>query len=450
MLCRIEKSRIRGWVNRPPSNKSYTHRAIFIASLARSSGESRIENILLSDDTMATIDACGSFGADIGVEDKSLAIVRSPINLDTNVPKIDTKNSGTTIRIAAGIAGLFSDEITLTGDSSLQKRPMQPLLDALSSLGAVCSSVDGKPPIKIRGKITGGDVTIPGDLSSQFISALLIVAPLTDRGIGICITGNLVSKPYLDATISTMRKFGVSVQTVIPYKMYRVAPQAYKATTFEVPADFSSLALLLSAAALNGSIAIKGAISDLPQGDEMFIDILVQLGVDITVGDDEIHVRSSIEQRLHGGRFDLSNSPDLLPPLAILALRSSEPIEIVNVGHARFKETDRIAILSRELTKLGVGVEERSDGLLLIPPDSHASSTPSPSPSPSPAPSPAPPSTDEEIVLDSENDHRLFMAFCIAATYVGGCTVTNPESVAVSYPGFVDVLKGLGAKITLV
>ena len=221
MKCKVEKSKISGQIVCPP-NKSYTHRAIFLASLAGKN--STVENVLLSADTIATIDTCKKFGAEIEVKDSSI-IVKNPIKIGTKVPEINTENSGTTMRIASGIASLFSEEITLTGDSSLQKRPMQPLLDALSSIGAKCNSTDGKPPIKIKGKIVGGEVKIPGNFSSQFVSALLICAPLTENGINLIIEGNLVSKPYLDATIATMRKFGVVVQTLIPYKRYNISPQ---------------------------------------------------------------------------------------------------------------------------------------------------------------------------------------------------------------------------------
>ena len=271
MKCEVEKSQISGTIV-CPANKSYTHRAIFLASLAGKN--SIVDNILLSADTLATIEACKKFGAEIEMKNSSI-IVKNPIKIGTNVPEINAENSGTTIRIAAGIASLFPDEITLTGDSSLQKRPMQSLLDALSSMGAQCQSIDGKPPIKIKGKILGGNVTIPGNFSSQFISSLLICAPLTEKGINLTIEENLVSKPYLDATIAVMRSFGVSVQTLIPYKRYGISPQIYKETTFVVPIDFSSLALLLSAGVLNGEkIIIKGSIGNLPQGDEAFIDIL--------------------------------------------------------------------------------------------------------------------------------------------------------------------------------
>ena len=420
MNCKIEKSKISGEIMCPP-NKSYTHRAIFLASLA--GNNSKVENVLFSADTNATIDACKKFGAEIEIENSSI-IVKNPIKLGTNVPEIDAENSGTTIRIASGIASLFSDEITLTGDSSLQKRPMLPLLDALSSIGAKCSSVDGKPPIKIKGKISGGTVTIPGNFSSQFISALLICGPLTEKGINLTIDGNLVSKPYLDATIATMRKFGVSVQTLIPYKKYNIPPQVYKNTTFTVPIDFSSLALLLSAAVLNGEeVTIIGDIGNLPQGDEVFIDILEQLGVTVSISDEKIRIKSP--EKLKGGRFDLSNSPDLLPPLAILALKTSNALEIVNVKHARLKETDRIAILSRELVKIGIKVKEKEDGLILDVPEKLQSAE-----------------------LDSENDHRLFMAFCIAGMFIGDCYVTDPQSVSVSYPEFIAEMNSHGAKIT--
>ncbi len=421
MNCKIEKSKISGSIVCPP-NKSYTHRAIFLASLA--GNNSRVDNVLLSADTIATIEACKKFGAEIEIENLSI-IVKNPIKLGTNVPEINTENSGTTIRIASGIASLFSEEIILTGDSSLQKRPMQHLLDALSSIGAQCNSTDGKPPIKIKGKILGGDVTIPGNFSSQFISALLICGPLTEKGINLTIEGNLVSKPYLDATIASMRKFGVSVQTLIPYKKYNITPQVYKSTTFTVPIDFSSLALLLAAAALNGEeIIIKGNIGNLPQGDEAFIDIIEQLGVTVNISDEEIKIKSP--EKLKGGKFDLSNSPDLLPPLAILALKTSAPLEIVNVKHARLKETDRIAIISRELVKLGIKIQEKDDGLIL--------------------------ESSEKLngaELNSENDHRLFMAFCIAGMFVGDCNVTDPESVKVSYPNFVEEITRLGANIQI-
>ena len=422
MNCKVEKSKIKGIID-CPSNKSYTHRGIFLASLA--GNNSKVDNVLFSADTKATIEACKKFGAIIEIKESSI-IVKESINLASKVSEINTENSGTTIRIAIGIASLFSKEITLTGDESLQKRPMQPLLDALSSIGAKCSSTDGKPPVKIQGSVLGGEIIIPGNLSSQFISSLLITAPLTKNGINLTIEGDLVSKPYLDATIATMRKFGVSVQTLIPYKKYNITPQIYKNTTFNVPIDFSSLALLLSFTVLNGEdIVIKGSMGNLPQGDEAFIDFLEQLGVSVIIDNNEIKIKSP--EKLRGGKFDLRNSPDLLPPLAILSLITSKPTEIVNVKHARLKETDRIAIIARELPKIGIIVEEKEDGLIL---KSSGNLT--------------------GAKLNSENDHRLFMAFCIAGTFIGNCVVTDSKSVEVSYPNFIEEMNRLGAKIEII
>jgi 3-phosphoshikimate 1-carboxyvinyltransferase len=403
MNCKVEKSKISGHI-KCPANKSYSHRAIFLASLA--GNNSKIDNVLFSADTIATIETCRKFGAEIEELNTSI-IVKKPINTNKIVPEIDAKNSGTTIRIASG------------------KRPMQPLLDALESIGAKCISTNGMPPIKITGKILGGDVSIPGNFSSQFISALLICSPLTEKGINLVIEGNLVSKPYLDATIATMKNFGVTVQTLIPYKRYNIKPQVYKPSIFTVPIDFSSLALLLSASVLNGeNVVIHGKMGNLPQGDEVFIDILEQLGVTVSIKEDEITIQSP--ERLNGGRFDLSNSPDLLPPLAILALKTTNSIEITNVKHARLKETDRISILARELVKIGIRVQEKEDGLILESPKELRRAT-----------------------LNSENDHRLFMAFCIVGMYVGNCVVTDHESVAVSYPDFIKEMNKMGAKILI-
>lgn len=420
MNCRVKKTKISGTLVCPP-NKSYTHRAIFLASLA--DGKSIIKNVLYSRDTNATISACKNFGATIIKDNSSLTI--TGIKKIKSASEIDASNSGTTIRIASAIAALAEGKTILSGDESLRQRPMQPILDALESIGARCSSANGKPPLSITGKVNGGEVTIPGNISSQFVSALMIIGPLSEKGIVLNIDGDLVSKPYLDATIASMEKFGVAIKTGKPYKSYVTSPQKYKPTTFTVPSDFSSLAILLSAAILLGdNITIKTTVEDLPQADKTILDIVKRLGAKIDFDKDNLTVKS--QELLKGGKFDLNDSPDLLPPLAILSLKSSKPIHIFNVKHARYKETDRIAILARELKKLGVKVEEKEDGLVLESPDKLQAAD-----------------------LNSENDHRLFMAFCIAGMYVGNCTVSNPESIDVSYPDFISDLKKVGGKIEL-
>lgn len=418
MSCKVSKSELSGNIS-CPTNKSYTHRAVFLASLA--DGQSKVENVLRSADTNATILACQNFGAQIIDQDTTLEIKNEKNSIQP--AKIDVGNSGTTIRIATAIAGLCDGKSTLTGDSSIQKRPMQPLLDALESIGAKCSSNDGCPPITINGIIQGGKIKIPGNISSQFISAILLVAPLTEKGIELEIEGELVSKPYLNATIATMKKFGVNVETISEYKKYLISKQRYHATNFIVPSDFSSLALLLSAAVIVGKkLSVNVEIEDLPQGDKEFLNILKKLGVTVEIKEKSISI--DCPKQLEGGRFDLSNTPDLLPPLSILILKSKNPIEIFNVKHARYKETDRIKILCRELKKIGLKIEEREDGMILESSE-----------------------TLQSADFDSESDHRLFMAFCIVGMFLGECTVSNPESVSVSYPNFISEINRVGGKI---
>ena len=184
------------------------------------------------------------------------------------------------------------------------------------------------------------------------------------------------------------------------------------------------MALLLSAAVLLGeNMVIDASLGDLPQGDREILSYLERLGVKISVGEKITIVSPKL---LNGGRFDLSNNPDLLPPMAILALKTSKPIEIYNVKHARFKETDRIAILAKELAKIGIVVTEKEDGLIL-----------------------ESPKVLKSAELESADDHRLFMAFSIAGMFVGDCTVTDPDSVDVSYPTFVEDMKKLGANIII-
>ena len=417
MNCKIQKSKLNGTVVCPP-NKSYTHRAIFLAAL--SDGKSIVKKILRSNDTLATISACRGFGIEVEeMEDK--VTINNTIDSTVANSIINAENSGTTIRIAIAIAALSGGNTTLTGDESLRKRPMQPILDSLETMGVKTESDDGKPPIHINGKIEGNEITIKGNISSQFISALLIIAPRLPEGLTINVDGELVSKPYVDLTIAIMKKFGVQVETEEKYKKYHVIHQIYKPTTFSIPSDFSNLALLLAANVLLGDgLKIEINLGDMPQGDEAIVDILEKLGVNVTLEDDIITTKSPI--LLNGGKFDLSNTPDLLPAIAILALKSEKPIELFNVKHARYKETDRIAIMSRELKKIGLDVEEKEDGMILRKTEDVHSAE-----------------------LNSENDHRLFMAFSIAGMYVGECTVSDPDSVKVSYPEFISDMKNVGA-----
>lgn len=419
----VKRSIISGTIRCPPS-KSYTHRAIAIASLAK--GESTITNALLARDTLATVNACKTLGSQLSVTDKKVT-VSGRNKFDAGVREINAENSGTTIRIMIAMSALVEDgRTTLTGDESLRKRPMQPLLDALKKLGVDCTSTNGMPPVVVKGGgIRGGSTEIHGDVSSQYISALLISCIYADKEVEISIQGEQVSKPYIDATLATMERFGVKAENNY-YSNYKIKCQEYKPAKFDVPSDFSSAAMMLAAGALAGNITVEGLNFELPQADAKIVDILHDMGVHIKMDRSKGTVSVEAPEKLEGDRFNLRNTPDLLPVVSVLALKAKKKVTINGVAHARVKETDRIANIARELKKLGAEVEEFDDGLSIQVTDKL-----------------------KNAKLDAYNDHRLFMAFSIASLLTDKCVVDGLESVDVSYPTFVDDLRRLGADITV-
>ncbi|MCP8323026.1 MAG: 3-phosphoshikimate 1-carboxyvinyltransferase [Candidatus Methylarchaceae archaeon HK02M2] len=423
---KIFPSELNGNVYTPPS-KSYTHRSIILSSLT--SGRSIVKNALISRDTLASIKACSAFGAFIDHKNNDLKIKGNP-DLTTPENVINVENSGTTMRFITSIASLAPEGYSIiTGDGSIRSRPMQPLLSALWSLGVDCfsSRKNGLPPIIVKGGgIQGGETTIKGDISSQFISSLLVATPKAKSPTSIIVRGKTVSRPYIDATLTMMKLFGVDI-SYEDYRKYTIpSNQEYHCVGFKVPGDFSSASLLMACALLAGKkVTIKNLNFNLPQADMRIVDILEKMGADYSIDRSKGTITLSKGYNLKGGEFDLSDSPDLLPVLSVVALKCREKTFIKGVEHARFKETDRISILANELRKFGVDIQELRDGMLI--------------------------QGSEELKscsLDAHDDHRLFMAFCAASMASSGpCTVEGVESVDVSYPDFIRDMKSLGAKI---
>lgn len=422
---RVFPSELHGTVE-VPSSKSYTHRALILSSLA--DGSSKVNKPLLSRDTMATINACRALGAIIKSTGEDLE-VEGCTSLRVPEDVINVENSGTTIRFMTAVVSLVPEGFTvLTGDESIRSRPMQPLLSSLSQLGVQCHSTrrEGLPPIIVKGGgIDGGETSIKGDVSSQFISALLISTPMAKSQTTIHVEGRMVSMPYVDATLKMMELFGGRIIGE-DHRRYLIPPrQEYTPHTFDVPGDFSSSALLMACALLaGGRVIIKGLDFSLPQADARIVDIVREMGADVHVDASKGELAIEGGKPLRGGEFDLSTSPDLLPVMAVLALRADEKVVIRGVEHARFKETDRIAVLAKELQKLGAHVVELKDGLIIEGKGLRGCS------------------------LNSHGDHRLFMAFCAAAMASDEpCVVEGLESVDVSYPNFIEDLTKLGARI---
>jgi len=418
----VRRSSISGSVTCPPS-KSYTHRAIAIASLAV--GESTVTNPLLARDTIATIDACKILGSDLK-QNASVIKINGKNEFPAGDREINAENSGTTIRVATAMSALVqSGRTTLTGDESLRKRPMQPLLDALKQLGVDCGSLaNGTPPVVVKGGgIKGGYAKIIGDVSSQFISALLISCTYAEKDVEIEVESEQVSKPYIDATLATMQRFGVRIENNY-YTNYHVRTQRYRPASFDVPNDFSSAAMMLAAGAIAGEITVKGLNFELPQADAKIVDILHDMGVSVKLDRSRGTVSVSASEKLEGDTFNLNNTPDLLPVVSVLALKAKGNVTIKGVAHTRIKETDRITNIAREFKKLGAEIEEFEDGLSIKVSDKLKNAR-----------------------LDAYNDHRLFMAFCIASLLTDKCMVDGLESVDVSYPDFIGDFRKLGVDI---
>ena len=426
----INKSFLEGNVKCPPS-KSYTHRAIAIASLAE--GKSTISNPLISRDTIATISGCKMLGIKIEKANENVNCIEIVGRNQFETPKdiINAENSGTTIRILTSMAALVKNGYTiLTGDESLKTRPMKPLISALNQLGvqAFSSNEKNTPPLIVKGGgIKGGLVSIEGSISSQFISSLLIscIYGLTD--VEIRVKGKQVSIPYINSTIETMKKFGVAIKHDKEYLNYFITNTRYQPTDFTIPGDFSSASLIIAAGVLcGGKISIKGLNFHYPQGDMEIIDIVRKMGGKITVNKEKGEVDVYGSNSLDGIECNLVDCPDLLPAVSIISLKSRKPVRIFGISHARFKETDRISIITKELRKMGVDISEKEDELLLNPVRRL-----------------------KNVEFDSHNDHRLFMAFTIASMLTNKSTVRGAESIDVSYPAFIHEIKRLGANVNL-
>lgn len=411
-------ARAEGSVAAPPS-KSYTHRAFVVAGLAE--GSSEVRSYLLAEDTLATIAGMRSFGAGIEEHNGTALVVGTGGRLSTPAGELDCGNSGTTLRLLTGVAAL-DGEVVLTGDASLRRRPIQPLLEALRMLGIRAESVfnNGCPPVRVRGStLRGGIARIRGDVSSQFISSLLIVAPYAEEDVEVVLTSPLKSKPYVDMTLEVMRSFGAEVEN-LAYHSFRVsAGGGYRGRGYTVEGDYSSASYFLALAALTGGeVRVENLNPHSKQGDRAILEILRRMGARVVTGNGWVRVSGG---ELRGVEVDLGDTPDLLPTVAALAVKARGETVVENVEHARYKESDRIASCSREFAKFGAEIEERPDGILVRGVEE-----------------------PKAAEVHSHGDHRLAMALSIAALAARGTSVVHgAECAAISFPGFFEALSRL-------
>ncbi|MFB3765575.1 MAG: 3-phosphoshikimate 1-carboxyvinyltransferase [Methanotrichaceae archaeon] len=419
MIASVERSDISGEVYAPPS-KSYTHRAILITALGPGG---TVLRPLISADTRATIAASEAFGAKVSLnEDINIQGVSDKPQTPEDV--INVLNSGTTLRFCSAVAAL-TDGAVLTGDASIRSRPNGPLLSALNDLGAAAFSIrkNGKAPLVVQGKIKGGVARLNGGVSSQFLSALLIAAPLAEGDSRIIIDGELKSRPYAEITLDMLRDGGVHVDAQAQ-EFFVPGNQMYNLRGYTIPGDFSSASYpLAAAAATGGEVTVKGILPS-RQGDSAIIDILAKMGAEVSWD------RESGDLKIKGGKLkginiDASLTPDLVPTIAVLGAVAKGKTVVYNAEHVRHKETDRLHAMATELGKMGANISERPDGFEIIGGKLHGAD------------------------VDGYNDHRLVMALTIAGIVAGGTRIKTAETVDVSYPGFFDAMRSLGVNATL-
>lgn len=430
-------SNIDGVVKAPPS-KSYSHRAVILASLAN--GTSKLYDMLYSEDTLASINVCRSLGAKITKTDEYLEVVGTGGKLhNSSKNPIDLANSGTTLRLMTSVSALSDNDVILTGDESLQTRPMDLLMESVKSLGVTAESLkdNGKAPILIKPGYAGGETNISGSVSSQYISSILISSPLSDEGVTLFVLPEFKSRPYVDMTLDIMKKFGVKVLKGFYIKHddctkehkncrideFKVKKQSYIPCDYTVEGDYSSASYLLAAIAINGGHAkVLNLFKNSKQGDKLILEILEKMGADITVHGD--HVEISSDGNLKGIDINLSNAPDLLITVAVLAAMAEGTTNITGVKHARVKETDRIDTTCRQLEKLNCKLEEFEDGMSIT-------------------------GGVTGGVVDSCGDHRLAMAFSLIGLK-HDIEIVNGEVFDVSFPNFIEAMAEIGLELELV
>ena len=417
MRLEVRSSEATGTVRAPPS-KSYTHRAIVLAALSR--GDSMLRRPLLSGDTLATLRGMEQFGAIVRREGDDLMIRGGRLRAPSG--QIDCGNSGTTLRLLTGIASLLKSDVVLTGDESLRTRPMKPLLAALNEMGvrAASASREGLPPITIRGPNNGRWTHIRGDVSSQFISSLLISSALKELDTEIVITTPLTSRPMWRSPGRCGPARCDPVETKNGYRV--LGGQTYRPRDHTIPGDYSSASFPLVAGALTGKVTVAGLDPDDRQGDRAVLDVLKRFGALVSVKGDEATVERGA---LKGIEVDVGSMPDSFPVLAVLATQASGSTVLRNAKHLRFKESDRIATTVSFLTQMGADVEEREDGCVVRGPTRLRGRS-----------------------IDPSGDHRILMAAAVAGLVADGrTTISDSDAYKVSYPGFVRDMRALGSSM---
>ncbi|RUO22326.1 3-phosphoshikimate 1-carboxyvinyltransferase [Aliidiomarina iranensis] len=434
------RARVAGTV-RVPGSKSIANRALLLAALAE--GTTQLDNMLISDDTARMREALTELGVMITEVDTVGAKCTSVKNASEK-PQVENLtslqvtglgglpafsgalslflgNAGTAMRPLAAVLSASSGEFELTGEPRMYERPIGPLVDALKSLGADIEyqQTEGFPPLLIRGKeLQGGLLRVDGSMSSQYVSALLMLLPLLAGDTRLQLVGNVVSKPYIDLTIAMMRSFSARVEQVNEREFFIPGQQQYKSPgVYWIEGDASSASYFLAAGAIGqGPVTVEGVGSESLQGDRAFADVLEAMGAEVSWGARSIRVAAG-KQDLQGGVFDLNHIPDAAMTIATTALFASGSTEIRNIANWRLKETDRLHAMATELRKCGADVVEGDDWIRITPPPAGANGL-------------------RHAEIATYDDHRMAMCFALVSFAECGVTILDPECCKKTYPNF--------------
>ncbi|MBI5932492.1 MAG: 3-phosphoshikimate 1-carboxyvinyltransferase [Chloroflexi bacterium] len=415
---------------RVPGSKSLTNRALLIASLAN--GTTRLTNALFSDDSRYFAHALQTLGFDVQLDETNHEMTVTGLGGKIPAQKADLfiGNAGTAARFLSAFLTLGHGEYILDGEPRMRERPIGDLVDALTQLGAIVESVERStlnvqrlicPPVKIIANgLPGGETKVAGNISSQFLSALLMVAPYAQNPIEISLSTELNSKPYVDMTISIMRDFGVEIERD-GHTQFVIHPNSYSLIpNYPIESDASAASYFFAAPAIcGGTVKVENISRRSVQGDIGFLDVLIQMGCSVQETDNCLLVIG--HSPLRGIDVDMRDIPDTAQTLAAIAPFASSPTRIRGIASARVKETDRIHATCAELSRLGVKVEEHQDGMTIYPCQ-----------------------TFRPANIQTYNDHRMAMAFSLIGLRFDGMTIENPSCVSKTFPNFFDVLKSLG------
>ncbi len=420
----------------PPGSKSITNRALLLAALCQ--GTTRLEGVLDAEDTQLMLRALQSLGLNVHHDSavRQAVLTGCGGRFPARSADIYVGNSGTTARFLTAALCFSDGDYRIYGKPRMHERPIRDLVDALRPMGADIrfENTNGCPPVLIRGSRKAGVTTttqqylrteVFGEISSQYLSALLMAAPSASDGgnVEIAVTGQLVSVPYVTMTLAMLQSFGIDVETDSLFSRFRFkANSVYQSPAiYRIEPDASAASYFFAAAAIcGGTVRIPGLSRKSLQGDVAFVDCLAQMGCDVTFGDDTISVTRSPQTPLRGVSVDMNAVSDTAQTLGVVALFAEGPTDIRNIEHIRFKETDRLAAMATELRKFGAIVDERPDGLTIRPPKQLA-----------------------PCEIDTYDDHRMAMSFAVAGLRLPGVVIRDPNCVEKTFPEFFGEIANL-------